>query len=430
MSGFTALLRENRNYRRIWVGQVISEVGDHFNNIAVLALAFQYANPGLVVTGIMLARAMPMLLAGPFAGVVLDRFDRKRIMISSDLVRAVIAVAFILTASGHRAWLMYLLSALLMLASPFFTAGRSAILPRIASARQLHSANAVTQTTAWTTTMIGSLAGGTAAAAFGYEWAFVLNSLSFLFSAWAVAGLRAPGGGGFRVVRSETVGQSSRQEGLRPFHDYVEGLRYMKSHPLILALALVNFGWATGGGAAQVLFPLFGEQVFHKGAPGIGLLYTAAGLGLILGGTLGHRIGPALSFRAYRWTISICYVVHGASYILFSLMPTLALAMVFLGFSRAAVAVSSVLNFSQLLRTVSDEFRGRVFSTLETITWTTMLVSTMAAGIATGHAGPRTIGIWSGAVSSLTAVYWAWAHRRGRLRQAPAVVAVEMAGDR
>src|ERR1700748_3768045 len=94
MSSFTTLLRSNRNYRFTWFGQVVSEVGDHFNNIAVMSLAMRHANPGLVVTGVFLARAVPMLAAGPIAGVLLDRLDRKRVMIASDLTRAAIALAF------------------------------------------------------------------------------------------------------------------------------------------------------------------------------------------------------------------------------------------------------------------------------------------------------------------------------------------------
>src|SRR5512135_339676 len=97
MPAFTTLLRQNKNYRYTWMGQVVSEIGDHFNNIAVFSLAMQVTHSGMVVTGIMLSRAAPAILAGPLAGVVLDRFDRKRIMIASDLIRAVMAALFVVT---------------------------------------------------------------------------------------------------------------------------------------------------------------------------------------------------------------------------------------------------------------------------------------------------------------------------------------------
>src|SRR5229473_4010339 len=97
MSDFLRLLKNNRNYRYTWSGQVVSEIGDHFNNIAVFSLALANTRSGLVVTGVLLARAIPAMLMGPLAGVVLDRFDRKRVMIASDLIRGVVAMLFILT---------------------------------------------------------------------------------------------------------------------------------------------------------------------------------------------------------------------------------------------------------------------------------------------------------------------------------------------
>ena len=151
MNPFLSLLRRNHNYRNTWIGQVVSEIGDHFNNIAVFGLVLAQTHNGMVVTGVMLARAIPAILAGPLAGVLLDRFDRKRMMIASDLVRAVVALGFILTVNRTETWLIYLLSGLLMLASPFFTSGRAAILPSIATKEELHTANSLTQTTQWTT---------------------------------------------------------------------------------------------------------------------------------------------------------------------------------------------------------------------------------------------------------------------------------------
>ena len=92
MRDFPALLRRNRNYRFTWSGQVVSEVGDNFNNIAVFSLALANTGSGLVVALILIARAIPAVTAGPIAGVLLDRWDRKRIMIASDLMRAAIAL--------------------------------------------------------------------------------------------------------------------------------------------------------------------------------------------------------------------------------------------------------------------------------------------------------------------------------------------------
>ena len=162
MKAFVTLLRDNRNYRNTWIGQVVSDIGDHFNNIAVFSLAVATTHSGLVVSGVMLARAVPAVLIAPLAGVVLDRLNRKHIMIASDLFRAVVAAGFILTLHHQGTWLLYLLSGLLMGASPFFTSGRSAILPSIATRNELHAANSLTQTTSWVTLIIGTFLVGRA----------------------------------------------------------------------------------------------------------------------------------------------------------------------------------------------------------------------------------------------------------------------------
>jgi MFS family permease len=406
LSAFTQLLRYNRNYRFTWFGQIVSEIGDHFNNIAVLSLAMEHSNSGLVVTGVFLARAIPMLGAGPVAGVLLDRLDRKRVMISSDIVRTFIALGFILCIGRPGTGLLYGLSAALMFASPFFTSGRSAILPSIATPDELHVANTMTQTTSWASLTIGAFLGAVGAS-YGFRVAFVFNAFSFVVSALCISQLRRPGG--FQVVAAV---HKQAVSGLRQYRD---GIGYMRATPLVFGIAMVSVGWASGGGAAQILFSLFGEKVFNAGPWGIGVIWGFAGVGLLIGGWFGYRMGKRLSFAQYKRTVAIVYLIHGLSYVVFSQMPTIAWACVFILISRAAVAVSSVMNFSQLLHHVEDRFRGRVFATLESLSWATMMISMMATGLATTRFGPRAIGAVAGAVSSLTAVWWTYLNWTGRL---------------
>ncbi len=109
----------------------------------------------------------------------------------------------------------------------------------------------------------------------------------------------------------------------------------MRSVPLVLAIALLAVGWATGGGAAQILFTLFGEVVFNRGAAGIGTIWGCAGLGLLIGGRL--RIGSGAGFRSknYKLAVFIDYVVHGGAYVLFSRMQRFELALLFILWFRA-----------------------------------------------------------------------------------------------
>ncbi len=403
MTSLTGLLRQNPNYRYTWMGQVVSEAGDYFNNVAVLALVMEKTGSGMVVSGVFLSRAIPAVIAGPIAGVVLDRFDRRRIMIASDLIRAIVAAAFIFTVHQQRPWLLYLLSAVLMFVSPFFTAGRAAILPSIANPDEIHAANSLTQTTSWATLTLGTLLGGWGAAAFGYDAAFLLNALSFLFSAaciWKIAWRPSP------------AAKPAATSGAR---DFVAGLRYIGSVPLMVGIAMISFGWALGGGAAQILFALFGEQIFHRGAAGIGDIWGFAGIGLLVGGTLGHLIGRRAEFTGYKRAVTLSYLVHGATYMMFSRTGSFGIALLLMMFSRVGMAVTSILNNSQLLRHTAEAYRGRVFATMEALRNAVMIVSMAAAGIASQYTSPRTIGLVAGALGTLTAIAWAWMDLSGRL---------------
>jgi hypothetical protein len=328
----------------------------------------------------------------------------------------VVAAGFVFTIGRHDSWLLYVLSALLMAASPFFSAGRAAILPSIASKDELHTANSLTQTTQWTTLSIGAFLGGSIAQ-ISYEAAFIFNAASFLISALCIAGLKLPGRG-FRPAHAHT-----EAEVVRPWHEYKEGLAYMRSRPLIMGIGGIAVGWATGGGAAQILFSMFGEIVFRRGPAGIGTIWGCAGVGLIFGSFIAYRLGKRLTFDGYKRAMIVCYIVHGGAYVIFSQMRSFVFALVFIAMSRAAVGVSSVLNMAQLLRHVDDRYRGRVFSTIESAQWSVMMLSMTAAGVAAASLDPnriRLIGSIAGLLSSTTAIFWGWAHFTGRLPEPPA----------
>lgn len=408
MGSYSALLKRNRNYRNCWLGQVVSEIGDHFNSIAVLSMALHLTGSGATVGGAMLARVGPALVAAPLAGVVLDRLDRRRVMIASDLIRAAVAAAHLLLLNYPKTWLLYTLSALLTFASPFFNSGRAAILPRIVSRDELPSANALTQTTGWLTVALGTMFGGLSTSWLGYRGAFLINAASFLWSAWAISTLDVEGG--FAPLRSPRPGRPA--SGWSEFRD---GLRYISSQPLILGILLLGAGWATGGGAAQVLFTLFGEQVFGSGPAATGFLWGSAGFGLVTGGLLARRWEQHLNFRLYKHTVTITFALHGLFYALCSVAPTLSQAAAFIFLSRLCVALNSVMNRTMLLLHVPDRLRGRVFTAAEGITNGVMMMSMAAAAVAATRYSPRQIGFVAGALSASTALFWAWANAAGKL---------------
>ena len=164
--------------------------------------------------------------------------------------------------------------------------------------------------------------------------------------------------------------------------------------------------------------------MFLRGPAGTGTIWGCAGIGLVIGGIVGHNLGKKIGFNGYKRTVAIVYLIHGAAYIVFSLMTNWWLALLFIAISRAGTAVSSILNGSQVLHHTANEFRGRVLATIDSFTWSTMMLSMAAAGFATRSALPDTIrhtGVAAGILSGMTAIWWTWWNWSGRLRE-PAVV--------
>ena len=404
MTSFADLLLHNRNYRYTWIGQVVSEIGDMFNTIAVLSLALHVTGSNAAVGGVMIARTICAIVAAPIAGVTLDRADRRQVMLISDLVRAVFAAGFVLSTRFPSEWVLYVLSGLLSFASPFFTAGRSAILPKIAQGEELKAANAMTQTTAWLTVALGAMLGGLFAGV-GFHWAFLVNTASFLVSAVAIWKLKSPDGD-FRAARREV--QEHEEHRAHFWGEFFDSVRYMRRTPLVLAIALSYVGWASGGGAAQILFTLLGERVFAGGPAVVGLIWGFAGVGLVIGGFLGHFVQRRITYPNYLHAVWINYLIHGLSYALFA-VGNLATAILFITISRVAMGTNNVLNRTMLLTHVPDQFRGRVFTTVEGLLNATMLMSLASASAATVHYPIRTVGVVAGLLSASTALFWAWA---------------------
>src|SRR5215211_12724 len=166
---YRQLLAGNADFRRLWTGQVISEVGDWLNNIAVLALAIQLAGAGrvgLAVATYAIARHLPLFLFGPVAGVVVDRVSRRRVMIAADVARALLALGFMLANRAGSLALIYVVGASLFSVSAFLLA-----------------ANSLSASTTAATIAFGSALGGIVATALGRDTVFVLNALTFLASA-------------------------------------------------------------------------------------------------------------------------------------------------------------------------------------------------------------------------------------------------------
>jgi MFS family permease len=373
---YLVLLRGNRNYRNLWIAKLISFLGDWFNLLASAALIAALTGSGTAVSGLFLARFLPLFLMSPVAGVVADRFSRRTIMIVSDLLRAGIVLCFLFIRSPDQIWMLYVLTAIQFSLSAFFVPAERALLPSVVEEEDLVTANALDGFTWSTMLAIGSLLGGLATAAFGKETAFVLDALTFFVSAWFVARIDVPA-----LTPEERAERATRGGG---YFEFIDGLRYLRVRPFILGLALAKAAGSLIWGAVNVLEIPLAENLFPINGNGtltLTLLYTITGLGTGFGPIFLRRwIGDDRNASLWAITCGFGMLTLG----LFGLglagqLPGIMGATFVRAFGAGAIWVFS----SALLQRIVDRrFLGRVFSFEFAALTLTQSVSTLWAGLA------------------------------------------------
>ena len=349
------MLRRNPAYARVWLADAVSLVGDWFSLIALAVLVGRVSGgSGLAISGLLLAQLLPSVLIGPFAGVLVDRLDRKTLLIISDLVRFAITLLFLLARGPGDLWLIYLLTFAQFTVSSIFEPARSAMMPRLVRPNDLVTANVLSSVTWSAMLALGGLLGGVVASYFGVEAGLLLNALSFLLSAGLVIPVRPIDGGTFRAVAEH--GHAAGSGGL------LAGLRYLRARPAVAMLLLLKSGIALGGSdTLRILYATLAFADADNGAWSLGVLSAAAGVGAVLGPLLAERWNDG-SVPRMRRLAGIALAGCTIGIFLISRAETLLVAVLVFIF-RAATG-STVWTYSAVLiqQTTDDAVRGRVFA--------------------------------------------------------------------
>lgn len=378
MTEYLTLLQRNRNFRLLWWGNVISLLGDWFNLIASASLIASLTDSGVAISYLFLVRFVPLFVVSPFAGVIADRFSRKRILIASDLLRAVTVLGFLLVRSPEQVWLLYVLTAVQFTLSAFFSPARSALLANIVAREDLVTANALDSFTWSTMLALGAFAGGVVAALFGLQTAFLMDAATFVLSAVVIGGMAVPG-------RADTA--VSTQTG---WLDFLDGFRFLRQHMFLLVIALVKAAGSLVWGGINVLEIKYANEIFalsdrvipfvKDGATAtLGMIYVISGLGTGLGPLfMRHRLGD----RPPRLLagIAIGFVLTGIGIFSLGLAPTLFLFLVATLVRTVGTGTIWVFSAALLQTMTPDVFRGRVFAFEFAALTLTQSISVLAAG--------------------------------------------------
>lgn len=415
--GYIALLKRNRSFRNLWYGQVVSELGDWLNSIAIYALILQLTGSGMAMAAAMMAKLLPFFFISPVAGVMVDRLDRKKVMIVSDLLRFFVVLGFLFVDEPDELWLVYTLTVLEICLSGFFEPARSALIPSLIQRKDLVTANALSGSTWSMMLAFGAALGGLIVALLGTRTAFILDAFTFLISAWFI----------YRISEKDsTVDKDATEIGTSGFKGLMDGVRYLKQNPLILALASVKSGLAVTGGI-MTLIPLYANKLLSAPSAislAIGAMYCSRGIGAAIGPILVNRIFGDSS-KLLRKAISISFFLSAGSAMLLSLTQNLWTASLTIGMITLFGSIIWVFSSALIHLEADPKFYGRIFSTEMGVMTLFMGFSNWAVGYAVDglEMTPGQIAIRMGVFMLIPGLLWTWfsLSQRNRLKEEPCI---------
>lgn len=358
---YLRLIRSNRDFAKLWAAQVVSLLGDWFSTIVIAALIVSYTEgsgyQGVAVSGFLIARLIPPLLMRPLAGVLADRFDRKRLLIVSDLLRALAVLGLLFTTQGPEYLpLVYVFVVIQFLISSIFEPARNAIMPSLLYRHQLVAGNTLSSISWSAMLAVGAICGGLVAEAFGTQIALLIDSLTFVLSAALVVTIRVP-----ERPRSE-IEPKEREARDTSERTFLDGLRYLRKHPETASALFVKGGQSIT--PSDALLIIYGTQVFVLGKDGVtsmAILWAAFGFGAILGPLITNRFSDD-SVRVLRRLIGAGFVMMTVGWLFWGWAPSLALLSLAVLVRAMGGSVNWTYSSVIIQQIVPDAYLGRMFS--------------------------------------------------------------------
>lgn len=371
-----ALLQRNRAFRRLFLASVVSLAGDWFSFVAVADLVTELTGRPGAAAFTYAATVLPVFLASPIAGVVADRFDRRRVLVIADLVRVPIALLLCVAAWWRSVPLAIGAIIGLGIGASFYDPVASAATPNLVDAEELATAQTLMGAVWGSMVLVGAGLGGMVSELLGRQTAFAIDAASFLVSAWLVMGIERP------MQEPRVVGE--RTGGLG------EAIRYARSSPLVTRLMFAKTGVSTANGIVGLL-PAFARNRFSGTGIATGLFFAARGLGAMLGPMLARRVaGAAPSMHSIIAICGISTLTYGAVYAALPLTPLLGLAMVLVVLAHLGGGAQWALSTYGLQSATPDRLRGRILSLDYGLATLAIGLSAIAAGLLANAYGEST----------------------------------------
>jgi len=388
-----SVLTGNRDFRRLFSAELVMFGGDWFVMVPLLVLLTKLTGNGLLGGVALAADTGIQALLLPYAGVVADRVDRRRIMITSNAAAFVAVLLLLEVRTASTAFLGPLAVGAVAVAKAFYSPAATAALPNIVDAGDLSAANAIAGSAWGTMTVVGSSLGGILSAVFSPYTCFLITATLLGVAAMLVLGVHRP-------MQAPRVPGAAHP---RVAHALAESFRYVVGRPRVVALVTVKSAVGFGNGVLA-LFPVLAVSVFAVGATGTGLLFAARGLGALIGPLLMRRF---LGRRSWLFTgLALSMTTYGLAYIGVSLVGWFPLVLVLVVVAHIAGGGNWVMSNYALQIEVPDALRGRVFATDQMIVMLAVSASLLTVGALEDHVNVRLLVAACGAVTVLYGIGW------------------------
>ena len=351
-----------------------------FGSVALVVLVFRLTGSGLDVGVVTIVQIVPLIVFGFFAGAVVDRLPRVKVMVVSDLGRGLLALSLVVV--HDQLWAVYAIAFGLAALSTFFTPAAVSVVPSLVEREEdLVGANAVLTSSAILSQIVLAPVAGAVVAFAGPGPAFALNAISFFVSAALLA----------RLPLSPAA--SATATGRRYLSDVREGLNLIRRSPLLRALAEVQALAALSAGATSALLVVLAERHLDAGPERFGLLLTAIAVGQGVGPLVLQRLitdvrRPALLFGPF--------VVRGVVDVVLATSASFGLALAALGVYGLATNTGGVTFNTLLQQAVPDHSRGRVFAFFDVVWQIGRLASVAVGGVLADGLGVRGVYVVAG----------------------------------
>jgi predicted MFS family arabinose efflux permease len=398
VSSFRELLSTHRDFRRLFLANVVSLTGDWFSFVAVADLVSRLTGRPGAAAFVYAAIVLPVFLAAPFAGAIADRYDRKRILVIADLVRVPIALSLCVAALWGSVALAVGAMIALGVAASFHDPVANAATPNLVPPQHLARAQALMGAVWGSMLMVGAGIGGVVAELLGAQAAFIIDAASFATSAWLLSGIERP--------MQERVGSAPARGG-----ELREAWNYIRRDGVVRRLVLAKGGvsWANG---TVGLLPTFAQSTFAGTNIATGLLFAARGLGAMVGPMIARVLaGKQPTRRAIVVVCGLSTLIYVATYALVPLVPLFGIAVVLVVIAHMGGGAQWSMSTYGLQVATPDALRGRVLSFDYGLATLAIGLSSIGAGLLADSVGAA-VATWVlaavGAVYGLAWLLWSW----------------------